>query len=203
MRKTIDGIKKQVWENSLHTCEYISGIAQPGHKIKLRCVIHNIEFEVNYDAIRKSTRKHHICPQCKQEESAKNQVDLVCDYCGKHYRKALSKSTKSDYHFCCRACKDNAQRINSGEKFNDLRPDHYSDGKSLYRLRAFEAYPHKCEICDWDEDEDCLEVHHIDENRKNGSLDNLIILCSICHRKLTIGKYYLDREHKKIIKKGC
>lgn len=201
MRKTIDQIKNQIWENSLHTCEYVSGEAKPGKKIKVRCVIHNEEFEVSYDAIRKSTNKHHICPKCKAEDNAKDKVELTCDYCGKTYLKAKSKATKSEFHFCCRACKDAAQKVSSGEKFDLLRPDHYGTGKSNYREKAFEAYPHKCAICGWDEDEDCLEVHHIDENRQNNELNNLIVLCSICHRKLTIHKYYLSADRTCIIKK--
>ena len=35
-------------------------------------------------------------------------------------------------------------------------------------------------------------VHHIDENREHNTLDNLIILCPICHKKLTTGKYLLQ-----------
>ena len=45
-----------------------------------------------------------------------------------------------------------------------------------------------------------LEVHHIDENRANNELDNLIVLCPICHRKLTTGKYELINRTE-IIKK--
>ena len=198
---TLEEIKKKVLENSLHTCEYISGEAKPGCKIRVRCVIHNIEFETEYNNIRKSTKKHHICPQCKQEDLDKNKIELTCAYCGKKYLKSSSKIHSEKFNFCCRACKDAAQRINSGEKFADLRPDHYGIGKTTYRDLAFRAYPHECEICGWNEDEDVLEVHHIDSNRANSNLDNLIILCPTCHTKLTIGKYYLDREHKKIIKK--
>lgn len=201
MRKTIENIKRQIWENSLHTCEYLSGEAKPGKKIHVRCVIHNEEFDVSYDTIRKSTRKHHICPKCKAEDDAKDKVKLICDYCGKEYYVAKSKSTKSDYHFCCRACKDSAQKINSGEKFNELRPDHYGVGITTYRDAAFMTYPHQCAICGWAEDEDVLEVHHIDENRANASLDNLIILCPTCHKKLSIHKYYLADDRKSIIKK--
>lgn len=77
-----------------------------------------------------------------------------------------------------------------------MRPEHYgNDGITNYRVKAFQNYPHKCSICGWDEDEDILQVHHIDENRKNGSLDNLIILCPNCHWKITTHKYKLiDRE---------
>ena len=201
MKKTIDQVKKQIWENSLHTCEYVSGEVKPGKKIKVRCVIHNEEFEVSYDTIRKSTKKHHICPKCKKEDQDKAKVKFICDYCGKEYSISKSKANRSQFHFCCRACKDNAQKIDSGEKFSDLRPDHYGNGTSTYRDLAFAYYEHKCEICNWNEDEDVLEVHHIDSNRANANLDNLIILCPTCHKKLTIGKYYLDRANKKIIKK--
>ena len=116
-QKTIDDIKKQIWENSLHTCEYISGNAKPGSKIHVRCVIHNIEFDVSYDAIRKSTKKHHICPECKKDDDDKNKILLNCDYCGKQYLSLRSKTVKSKFHFCCRSCKDQAQQVNSGEKF--------------------------------------------------------------------------------------
>lgn len=43
----------------------------------------------------------------------------------------------------------------------------------------------------WDEDPDILEVHHIDENREHNELSNLVILCPICHRKITSHKYKL------------
>ena len=79
-----------------------------------------------------------------------------------------------------------------------MRPDHYGgiDSGSGYRIVAFRTYPHKCAICGWDEDEDILQVHHIDENRKNAKPENLIILCPTCHWKLTIGKYQLIGRKK-------
>jgi 5-methylcytosine-specific restriction endonuclease McrA len=77
-----------------------------------------------------------------------------------------------------------------------MRPDHYDTGEHRYRERSFAKYEHKCAVCGWDEDEDVLEVHHIDENRSNNSIDNLIILCPTCHRKLTTGKYYLQDRIK-------
>ena len=65
-----------------------------------------------------------------------------------------------------------------------------------YKKFFLEEQEHKCAICKWDEDKDVLEVHHIDENRDNNDISNLIILCPICHRKLTTGKYILvDRKY--------
>ena len=76
-----------------------------------------------------------------------------------------------------------------------MRPLHYGISGGDYRFKAFQAYEHKCAICGWDEDERILEVHHIDSNREHNELDNLIILCPTCHRKITLHYYDLfDRS---------
>lgn len=137
------------------------------------------------------------CPMCIEEEKdirlADTQVELECAYCGKHFMRAKSKAvSRSGLYFCCREHKDLAQRIESGESFEAMRPDHYnSGGASTYRERAFREYPHKCAVCGWTEDESILQVHHIDEDRSNADLDNLIILCPTCHAKLTSHRYKL------------
>ena len=84
-----------------------------------------------------------------------------------------------------------------------MRPTHYGkvNGTTNYRERALRVYPHKCAVCNWDEDIDILQVHHIDENRQNGNIDNLIILCPTCHWKITTGKYYLANRTQ-IVKYG-
>lgn len=194
-------IKENVYENSLHTCEYISGYVNRSSIIRVRCLIHNIEFETAYENVARKTRAHHICPQCKQEDLDKNKVLCTCDYCGKQYYLSESRANKSDFHFCCRECKDKAQSLRSGPRFDELRPEHFgtSNGLTCYRKRAFQEYEHKCAICGWNEDEDVLEVHHIDENREHNEVSNLIILCPTCHRKLTTHKYEL--KDGKIIKK--
>lgn len=185
-------IKEKVYQNSLCTCEYISGYTNRNSIIKVHCLKHDIEFETAYENVARTTRAHHICPRCQQEDKTKNQVELTCDYCGKKYYVPVSKS-QGQFHFCCRECKDNAQRLSSGKQFDNMRPQHYGSANGLYSYRdwAFEKYPHQCAVCGWNEDEDILEVHHIDENRQNNELDNLIILCPNCHGKLTSHKYKL------------
>ena len=129
---------------------------------------------------------------------------IKCAYCGKEFERLTSRlvNSKSGLYFCCREHKDLAQKLESGEQFEAIRPEHfgsYVDGatsNSAYRRSAFYVYPHKCAICGWDEDEDILQVHHIDENRKNGKIENLIILCPTCHWKLTTGKYQLIGREK-------
>lgn len=189
-----EGIKQKVYNNSLQTCEYISGYENYQSVIKVHCLIHNLEFETRYDNIRRDNRKHHICPQCQKEDRNSSKVKCECSYCHQKFFRAASKinNSKSSLIFCCREHKDLAQRIESGLAFQKIRPFHYdlADGKN-YREKAFRFYEHKCAICNWNEDIDCLEVHHIDENRENNDIENLIILCPLCHKKLTTHKYAL------------
>lgn len=199
-------LNKQIWENTLQTCEYVSGFENSHSTLTLRCVKHNHIFTTKYENVRRASRAHHVCPICKEEDKiqkriANGAVVVNCAYCGKQFIKPASKiHSKSELYFCCREHKDMAQRVESGEKFDIIRPDHYADGHKNYRLKALNTYTHQCAICGWSEDVDVLEVHHIDECRENNDIDNLIILCPICHRKLASHKYVLINREQ-IIKK--
>ena len=136
--------------------------------------------------------KQHYCPNCG---TTKNGETFFCAYCGKEvYRtKSQIEKNQSGHYYCSVECGNkhkNLLRKESGEW----------DESTNYRKRAFDNYEHKCLICGWNEDEDILEVHHIDENHDNNVLDNLCIICPICHRKITLKKYKLDLINKKLIK---
>lgn len=199
-------LNKQIWENTLQTCEYVSGFENSQSTLTLRCVKHNHIFTTKYENVRRASRAHHVCPICKEEDKiqkriANGAVMVNCAYCGKQFIKPASKvRSKSELYFCCREHKDLAQRVESGEQFDSMRPNHYKDGMYWYRQKALSHYEHQCAICGWNEDVDVLEVHHIDENRENNDIDNLIILCPTCHRKLTSHKYVLINREQ-IIKK--
>jgi hypothetical protein len=55
---------------------------------------------------------------------------------------------------------------------------------SNYRPRALAIYENKCVFCS---ETEVLEVHHIDENRDNNELDNLIVVCPTHHTKIHRG----------------
>lgn len=118
------------------------------------------------------------CPECKYQE-------VECNYCHKKFKRLksqLAKDNKSGYVYCSKEC---------GNRHKNEFIKNTVDACD-YRRNAFLAYEHKCAVCGWDEDERILEVHHIDENRKNNNINNLIILCPICHKKLTLHLYDLD-----------
>ena len=130
----------------------------------------------------------HQCPNCGNNSRTGNVYN--CAYCGKEiYRKPSDiKKNMSGKFYCSRTCGNLAKnqfREESGEWLNS---------HSSYRKRAFQAYPHECLVCGWNEDERILEVHHIDEDRNHNEVENLCILCPICHRKITLGYYYLDEN---------
>lgn len=198
MPKVTDEIlDKRIFENSLETCHYVSGYTSMNGTVKIKCIIHNHEFETKYENVRRASRKHHICPICQEEDKNKryenNRIKIKCAYCDKEFLRPLSdlNKSKSGLHFCCREHKDLAQRLESGQNFQSMRPEHYGTTAKNYREKAFREYKVECAICNWNEDKDVLEVHHIDGDRTNNEVKNLIILCPICHRKLTTGKYEL------------
>lgn len=171
--------------------------------VTLRCKIHNVVFTVGAECFMRGNDIRCSCPKCSEERSkiryATMRSECECAYCGKKFVRSNSKTygSKSGLYFCCRAHKDLAQKLNFG--LSAIHPSHYgvcTPTVKTYRKLAFKAYAHKCAVCGWDDDEAVLEVHHIDEDRSNNNLDNLIILCPICHRKLTSHKYMLNGRGK-------
>lgn len=204
---TIEEVKEKVDKNSLNTCEYLSGFEDTKSTIQIKCKKHNLIFSTKYENVRRDNRAHHVCPICIQEDRdelyQKDRIELECAYCGKKFLRAKSEieKSKSKLFFCCREHKDTAQKIGEGDKFDVIRPSHYGKELADYRLKALRYYPNECAVCKWQEDTDILEVHHIDENHYNNDIDNLIILCPICHRKITNHKYKLiDRKFLEKIK---
>lgn len=117
----------------------------------------------------------------------KTEANRACDLCGTMFRlmPSRSKLSKSGLSFCCRTCKDVAQRLEHG--FTNMHPAHYgtadnSDNhSSTFRVIAFRNKELKCERCGYDKYIQVLEVHHKDRNRRNNTTDNLEILCPTCH----------------------
>lgn len=157
--------------------------------IHLKCLVCNFE----WDAVTASVlyRNNHMCPNCTRTGEK-----VKCAYCGKEIYRTRGEidSNKTGYFYCTHDCGNrhkNLLRKENGEW----------DKTKNYRKKALDNYEHKCFVCGWDEDERILEVHHVDENREHNELENLRILCPICHRKITLGYYSLDIENNCLILK--
>ena len=109
--------------------------------------------------------------------------EYSCSFCSKRLLRNPSKqkNSKSGLFFCSKHCRNEAQKIKNG--MIEIWPIHYgtSDGGNSYRQWALETYPNKCNNCNYDKYPKLLQVHHIDENRKNNDIKNLELLCPTCH----------------------
>jgi hypothetical protein len=119
---------------------------------------------------------------------------VTCRMCQKEFEKTPSKmaTSRSGLHFCSRACKDQAQRL---EGIKEIQPDHYGKGSynSAYLIRIRGHRCQKCAKTTWLGQPIPLEVHHIDGNRSHHADSNLQLLCRNCHA-LTPNFGYKNRK---------
>ena len=144
---TTEQINKKIEAVTNGETSYISGYEGRYSKIKCYCNVHKYEFEITFDTIMHRTENNCSCPKCKEDRLNKRKLPrqkVTCDYCGKEFEKVYPNK---GFNFCCRECKDKAQKLESGEKFKSLRPHHYGTETKEYRLKAFNTYPHKCAVC--------------------------------------------------------
>lgn len=106
--------------------------------------------------------------------------NVECAYCGEPFYKNPSKmaNSKSGLFFCCREHKDLAQRHGG---IAEIQPPHYADGKCAYRAKAFRLLKNECLDCGFDKCTNILVVHHLDMDRTNNDISNLVLLCPTCH----------------------
>lgn len=86
--------------------------------------------------------------------------------------------------FCSQKCANiHRGKIQSGSNHPNWKKE-----KDLidYRIICFRHYEKKCIICGFDS---VVDVHHIDENNKNNSIDNLIPLCKNHHGMIHMKKF--------------
>ena len=153
--------------------------------------------------IRFIKENNYCCKECSWLGNTSETITVICSFCGIEFekKKYKLKGSKSGYYFCCRECKNNAlKKENWNNETYNYAPDHYgnSNGKGSYRRIAMEYYDNKCEKCGYNDHIEILQVHHIDSNRENNNIENLIILCPNCHWSITL-KYVNINENRSFI----
>lgn len=108
-----------------------------------------------------------------------NGKELFCFICNKKIYRSLAKlkHSKSGKHFCSRSCQTKWRNsLFTGE--NNIN---WTGGSSSYRDIFFRTNRSvKCILCGF-ADKRALSVHHVDHNRKNNKLSNLVCVCQNCH----------------------
>jgi len=126
-------------------------------------------------------KRNYCSTECQSEDSRKGK-SLSCSECGALVYRSPSqlKQSKSGNVFCSRTCATKFH--NKNLKIGAKHPN-YTNGLGSYRGRALKKYGEQCYLCGYDTYKEVLEVHHIDKDRNNNKLDNLVVLCSNCHKE--------------------
>lgn len=159
--------------------------------VKVNCLECGQEFEALEAEIKRGYGKFHN-KECFYSYSKKNRKDslikepnCICAFCSNPIYKAPSKikNSKSGLLFCNRKCKELAQKQKIG--FESILPPHYHTASIInYRNKAFENLPLVCNKCGYNKYPQVLQIHHIDRNRKNNDINNLLVVCPTCHMEI-------------------
>lgn len=145
--------------------------------LNTKCEVCNSEFYAKPSHKTKGWGRY--CSKKCQYTRAKTGLTAKCGSCGKSvYRSKLeSKRSNSGKFFCSKSC----QAIWRNQHYSGKKHSNWKSGASSYReiLRrsSIEQQCGKCKTIDIR----VLAVHHIDTNRENNSVSNLMWLCHNCH----------------------
>jgi hypothetical protein len=110
---------------------------------------------------------------------------IPCAACGKLVYRMPSdfKRSQSGNVFCNRSC---ATIFNNTKFKSGINNSNFVDGHTSYRPKAFSSLISKCHFCEYD-NEKVLQVHHIDGNKLNNKITNLVIVCPTHHVEIHRG----------------
>ncbi len=124
---------------------------------------------------RRRRKKADYCSQECWQAYQRTGKSFICIYCKQEFYLPLNALTKKGAFtkkkkYCSRSCVINDWNAKSIKR----------QMPGSYRINAWKVYEKKCYDCGIT-DERVLVIHHIDGNRKNGLLTNLIPVCHNCH----------------------
>ena len=143
----------------------------------VKCLICKKEFYGKPFFLRNGYAKY--CSQKCMHLGSRTGKMVNCYACGKEVyktKKALRVS-KSKTYFCTKSCQTKWRNsVFVGSKHANWKNGRYSYKSVMLRNKV----PKICKLCK-NKDARVLAVHHLDHNRENSSLSNLVWLCHNCH----------------------
>ncbi len=121
----------------------------------------------------------HYCSLVCAEKGRRKGKTTSCFVCKKEVYKSLKELNRSQSkkYFCSRQCCNKWL----GPQQQSSKHPNWVSGESSYKLiMQRENLLEVCFLCEKN-DKRILTVHHIDKNRKNNTITNLVCLCQNCH----------------------
>lgn len=144
-----------------------------------KCKICNAEFYAKPNWIRKGHGKY--CSNKCSYESRKNGKVMNCFICNKETYKPQKelRASKSKKYFCSKSCQTiwRNSMVYVGENHPNWKNGENKDYRKILTGNKIKPI---CKLCHC-KDKRVLCAHHLDKDRKNNSLSNLIWLCYNCH----------------------
>lgn len=122
---------------------------------------------------------------CKHLAQRKGKY-VICEVCGKEVWKMPKaiKHSKSGKYFCNKSC----QALWRNKFYSGKLHPNWKGGEYVYpKIMKKYNIPPICKKCGIS-DKRVLLIHHLDHNRKNNTIKNLIWLCRNCHYLIHNGK---------------
>lgn len=144
---------------------------------KVKCKICNKEFYVK-PSHQKLGYGKYCSKGCKFLGQRKGKY-VLCETCDKEVWKMPKdlKGSKSGKFFCSKKC----QTLWRNKKFSGPLHQNWQGGEyTYYRIMKENNVLQICKRC-LIKDKRVLIIHHLDCNRKNNKVDNLVWLCRNCH----------------------
>lgn len=132
------------------------------------------QLNTTHTRIIKEMETHGIKRRTKKEANAKYIKHNICVVCDSSFR-----PVGSTYRLTCsnKCHKEWMEQY----RYNPKNIKH-GGSQSRYQRIAREIKEQKCEMCNATDVR--LDVHHIDKNKSNNIIENIVILCVSCHAKL-------------------
>jgi len=144
---------------------------------QVNCKICSKQFYAKPFWIRRGKGKY-CSPDCQHLGARKGKV-IKCDICGKEAYRPLGKlkHSKSKKFFCSKSCQTKWRN----SEFVGPKHANWQNGRYAYKsvLLRNKISP-QCKLCGIN-DKRVLATHHLDRDRKNNLVKNLVWLCHNCH----------------------
>lgn len=116
-----------------------------------------------------------VCVDCKQTFEARRKDTQRCDICKRKHKSLIVMRSRQKKH------PEIELGVGSGKAKNNLPgPTNQSWKTGIVGYHKL-VEKKECAQCGRTEH---LHIHHKDENRHNNKLENLVVLCAKCHRRL-------------------
>lgn len=160
------------WRNRVFCCSSkCAGVLRRKPAIQQKC----LHCKKHFVSVKNHRHKQTFCSRkCVWDHG---NIEKTCPICSKAFRlrKSMVKSRDAPNRKWGVYCSNKCRIIAWGEE----RKKKQAPGS--YRKNGWEGREKQCASCGYKKHLEIIVIHHIDGNRENGAISNLIPLCPTCH----------------------